>query len=88
MGVEDAIDLTRDVLRLSLLLGGPLLAAALVAGLLSGMLQTATQVHEHTLSLVPKLAAVVLALLAAMPWLLARLVEYTDQLISTIPQRL
>ena len=88
MTAEQAIDLVREVIRLSLMLGGPLLAAALVAALLSGMLQTATQVHEHTLSLVPKLAAVVLALAVALPWLLTRLVEFTDQLISTIPQRL
>ena len=88
MSAENAIDLTRDVLRLCLLLGGPLLAAALLAGILSGVLQTATQVHEHTLSFVPKLAAVALALAVAMPWLLARLVEYANQLISTIPQRL
>ena len=88
MTAEQAIDLVREVIRLSLMLGGPLLAAALVAALLSGMLQTATQVHEHTLSLVPKLAAVVLALAIALPWLLTRLVEFTDQLISTIPQRL
>lgn len=88
MSSEHAIDLTRDVLRLCLLLGGPLLAATLVTGLLSGMLQTATQVHEHTLSFVPKLAAVVLTILVALPWMLAQLVEYADQLISTIPQRL
>lgn len=88
MSAEQSIDLTREAIRLCLLLGGPLLAAALVAGLLSGMLQTATQVHEHTLSFVPKLAAVVLALAVALPWLLTRLVEYADQLISTIPQRL
>ena len=88
MSADHLINMTRDVLRLCLLLGGPLLAAALVAGLLSGMLQTATQVHEHTLSFVPKLAAVVLALLVCLPWLLARLVDYTDQLISTIPHRL
>ena len=88
MSAEQAIDLTRDVLRLCLLLGGPLLGAALVAGLLSGILQTATQVHEHTLSFVPKLAAVVLALLVSLPWMLSRLVDYADQLISTIPQRL
>ena len=88
MTAEQAIDLMREVLRLCLVLGGPLLAAALVAGLLSGMLQTATQVHEHTLSFVPKLAAVVFALIVGLPWLLSRLVEYADQLISSIPQRL
>ena len=49
MTPELAIDLTREALRLCLTLAGPLLAAALIAGLFSGMLQTATQVHEHTL---------------------------------------
>ena len=88
MTAEQAIDMTREVLRLCLLLGGPLLAAALVAGVFSGMLQTATQVHDHTLSFVPKLAAVVLALVITLPWLLARLVEYAGLLISTIPERM
>ena len=88
MTTELAIDLIREVLRVCLLLCGPLLAVALVTGLVSSVLQAATQVHEHTLSFVPKLAAVVLALAVGLPWLLYRLVEYTSQLISSIPQRL
>ena len=88
MTAEQAIDLVREMVRLSLILGAPLLAAAMLAGLLSSMLQTATQVHEQSLSFVPKLAAVVLASAVTLPWLVARLVEYADQLIATIPQRL
>ena len=87
MTAEQAIDLTRDSLRLCLVLGGPLLVAALLAGLFSSLIQTATQVHEQTLSFAPKLAAVVLTLLVALPWLLVRVVEYTSQLIGSIPHR-
>jgi flagellar biosynthetic protein FliQ len=88
MGPEHAFDLTREALRLCLLLAGPLLAATIVCGVLSGILQTAFGVHEHTLSFVPKLVAVVAVLIAAMPWLFTRLVEFAHQLISGIPQRL
>ena len=88
MSAEHALDLTREALRLCLLLAGPLLAAALVSGLLCGILQTAFQVHEHTLSFVPKLVAVAIVLIAIMPWLFTRLVEFAHQLISEIPQHL
>jgi flagellar biosynthetic protein FliQ len=88
MTAEVAIDLTRETLRLCILIGGPLLGVALVAGLLASLLQAVTQVHEHTLSFVPKLVATIVAVLAGLPWLLARLVEFTSQLIGNIPHRL
>lgn len=88
MTSDVAIDLTRETLRLCLLIGGPLLGVALVAGLVASLLQAVTQVHEHTLSFVPKLAATIVAVLAGLPWLLARLVEFTSELIGNIPQRL
>ena len=88
MTSELAIDLTRETLRLCLLIGGPILGVALVAGLIASLLQAVTQVHEHTLSFVPKLAATIVAVLAGLPWLLARLVEFTSQLIGNIPHRL
>ena len=88
MTSELAIDLTRETLRLCLLIGGPILGVALLAGLIASLLQAVTQVHEHTLSFVPKLAATIVAVLAGLPWLLARLVEFTSQLIGNIPHRL
>jgi flagellar biosynthetic protein FliQ len=82
------MDLTREAVRLCLLLAGPLLATAVVAAILCGILQTAFQVHEHTLSFVPKLVATVIAFLVIMPWFSGRLVEFTQELISAIPHRL
>ena len=88
MTPELAVDMGREALRLTLLVGGPLLAAALVAGLISGVLQASAQVHEHSLSFIPRLAAVGAVLAIGLPWLLAKLAEYAGQVIQEIPQRM
>lgn len=88
MNPDSAIDLARDAVRLCLIVGGPIVAVALVVGLFSGVLQAATQIHEQSLSLVPKLIAVAIAVMVALPWLIARLGEYATELITSIPHRL
>ncbi len=78
----------RDALRMALLLGGPLLAVALVIGLVVGIVQTLTQMNEPVVGQVARLAGVLLAVLAALPWLLGRWVAYAVALIGSIPDRL
>ena len=63
----------------------PLLGAALAVGLLIGVFQAATQIQEMTLSFIPKLAALVFALLLAGPWMLRMLTEYSQRLFMAIP---
>ena len=70
MDLMHVIDWSREALRLVLLLGGPLLASALVAGLAINLLQTLTQLHEPVVGLVPRMVVVLLVLLAILPWLL------------------
>ncbi|MGZ3354493.1 MAG: flagellar biosynthetic protein FliQ [Isosphaeraceae bacterium] len=82
------IDWSREALRMSLLLGGPLLAVALLAGLVISVLQTVTQLHEPVVGLVPRLVAVLLVLLAILPWLVGRWVSFTVDLIGSIPDLL
>lgn len=82
------VDWTREALRMTLILGGPLLAAALAVGLLTNVLQTLTQLHEPVVGLVPRLAAVVVALLLMLPWLIGRWVSFTVDLIGSIPDLL
>jgi len=82
------IDWTREALRLALMLGGPLLAAALVVGLAVNVLQTVTQLNEPVVGLVPRLVAVIVATLALLPWLAARWIEFTVDLIGSIPDML
>jgi flagellar biosynthesis protein FliQ len=88
MEMAQVIDWSREALRMALMLGGPLLAVALVVGLVVGVGQTLTQMHEPVVGQVPRLVAVLVAALIALPWLLGRWVAYTVDLIGSIPDRL
>jgi type III secretion protein S len=70
------LGLGREALMLVALLSAPALGAALAAGLLVGVLQAATQVQDPSIGVVPRLAAVLLALAAAGPWVGARLCRF------------
>jgi flagellar biosynthesis protein FliQ len=82
------IDWSREALRMALLLGGPLLASALIVGLVINLLQTLTQLHEPVVGLVPRMVAVLLVLLAILPWLLGRWLSFAVDLIGSIPDLL
>jgi flagellar biosynthesis protein FliQ len=85
MDMTHAVDCSREALRMALILGGPLLAAALVIGLLVNVGQTLTQLHEPVVGLVPRLIAVVVVLLVIMPWLISRWVSFAVDMIGTMP---
>lgn len=72
-------------LEMTIMLSAPLLLAALVTGLVVSAFQAATQINEMTLSFIPKLLALALALVVAGPWMLRMLVSYTHELIVSIP---
>ncbi len=87
MTPDTVIDLGQSALTVTVLLAAPLLIAALVTGLFIGLFQAATQIQEQTLSFIPKLLAMVVALVATGPWLLQTILDYTNNLIvSTIPR--
>jgi flagellar biosynthesis protein FliQ len=88
MDMGQAIDWSRAALQLSLLLGAPLLAAALLVALLINVGQTLTQLHEPVVGLVPRLVAVTVVLLLILPWLAARWVAFATDLIGSIPELL
>jgi flagellar biosynthesis protein FliQ len=83
-----AIDWSRETLRMALLLGGPLLAAALLVGLLINVGQTLTQLHEPVVGLVPRLVAVAVVMLVILPWMISRWVAFAVDLIGSIPDLL
>jgi flagellar biosynthesis protein FliQ len=82
---SQVIDWSREAIRLSLQMGGPLLAVALVVGLVIGVGQTLTQLHEPVIGQVPRMVVVVLATLALLPWLISQWVSFTGPLIESIP---
>jgi flagellar biosynthesis protein FliQ len=86
--MDQVIDGSREALRMALLLGGPLLAVALVVGLVVGIGQTLTQMSEPVVGQVSRLVAVMVASLMVLPWLLGRWVAYAVDLIGSIPDRL
>ena len=86
MTPDTVMDLAHNALWITMLVAAPLLLVALVAGLVIGMLQAATQVHEQTLSFIPKLLLIVVTLFAAGPWMLRILVDFTHDLYTSIPQ--
>lgn len=84
MGPETVIDIGRDALGVTVLLAAPMLLAALATGLLVGLFQAATQINEQTLSFIPKLLAMFVALVATAPWLLGTMLDFTRALITEI----
>ena len=88
MEMTHAIDWSREALRMILLLGGPLLAAALVIGLVVNVAQTLTQLHEPVVGLIPRLIGVVVVLLVLLPWMLGRWVAFAAELFRSIPDLL
>ncbi len=85
MSPESVLDLTQTAMWTAVIVAGPMLMVALTVGLVIGMFQAATQINEMTLSFIPKLFALFLTLVAAGPWLLSTLMNYTQQLLLSIP---
>jgi flagellar biosynthetic protein FliQ len=72
-------------LYMLLMVSAPILLAILVVGLAVSIFQAATQIHEATLSFVPKVLAAVAVLAIAGPWMLTSLVEYIQRTLQSIP---
>ena len=68
-----------------LTVSAPVLVVVLLVGLVVSILQAATQIHEATLSFVPKILAVADALAVAGPWMVTTLVEYLQRTLQSIP---
>ncbi|CAN8141690.1 flagellar biosynthesis protein FliQ [Thiomicrorhabdus sp. 6S2-11] len=85
MEQEFVLTLGQRMLELVAMLAAPLLIPALAIGLLVGMFQAATQINEMTLSFIPKLAIVGVALVVGGPWMLTTLVSFSRELILNIP---
>ncbi|MDX1346936.1 MAG: flagellar biosynthesis protein FliQ [Thiomicrorhabdus chilensis] len=85
MQQELVLTLGQRMLEVTAMLAAPLLVPALIVGLLIGMFQAATQINEMTLSFIPKLAIVGVALVVFGPWMLTTLLSFTRELYENIP---
>lgn len=85
MTPEFVVSLAGEAIKLALLLSAPLLGVGLIVGLFIAILQATTQVQEMTLTFVPKIVLVLLALLFASPWMINRMTQFTSHVIESIP---
>ncbi|MEX0965158.1 MAG: flagellar biosynthesis protein FliQ [Pseudohongiellaceae bacterium] len=85
MTEDTVLQIGEDALLLIVYLAAPLLLSALFVGLLVGVLQAVTQIQEQTLSFIPKLIALVAALILMGPWLLQLWITFTQDLFMQIP---
>ena len=85
MTPEYIVKLGQDTLLLVLYVAGPILIVALVVGLLVSIFQAVTQIHEMTLTFIPKILAVAVVLAFLLPWTLQQLIDFTVNLFSSIP---
>lgn len=85
MDQNTVLQVGEEALYLIVSLAAPLLLSALAVGLLVSIFQAATQIQEQTLSFIPKLMALVLALVVMGPWMLQLWVSFTQSLFLRIP---
>ena len=74
-----------EALKISVLLAAPMLVTGLVAGVLVSMFQAATSINEMTLVFIPKMIGVGIALLICFPWMVQVIVDFTQNLLNSIP---
>jgi flagellar biosynthetic protein FliQ len=85
MDPQQVLSFGRDGLLTLLAVCGPIVMVVLAVGLVVSILQAATQIHEQTLSFVPKLLAAFATLAVAGPWMITKLVDYIQQVLQAIP---
>ncbi len=85
MDPQQVLTIGRDGLLTLLTVCAPILMVVLAVGLIVSVFQAATQIHEATLSFVPKLLAAFATLGVAGPWMLSTLVDYIQQVLQSIP---
>jgi len=85
MTPQFVLSLGREAIMVTLMVSAPMLAFGLIIGLAISILQAVTQIHEMTLTFIPKIIAVALALLIFLPWMINIIVDFTTRLFESIP---
>ncbi|MCP4568310.1 MAG: flagellar biosynthesis protein FliQ [FCB group bacterium] len=85
MTPQYVLALGREAITLTLMVSAPMLAFGLMVGLVISVLQAVTQIHEMTLTFIPKIVAVAFALILFLPWMINLLVDFTTRLFTSIP---
>ena len=85
MTPQYVIQVGRDAIYVMLLISAPMLLAGLVVGIGISILQAITQIHEVTLTYIPKIIAVTGALILTLPWIMQQIIDLMARMIMDIP---
>ncbi|TGB00294.1 flagellar biosynthesis protein FliQ [Sporolactobacillus shoreae] len=85
MSAETVLSIADQSVMIVLMVGGPLLIVSLVVGLLVSIFQAATQIQEQTLAFIPKIVAVLFGLIFFGPWMLSRMLAFTQNIFANLP---
>ena len=85
MTPESVMTLGRQAMEITLMVAAPMLLVALIIGLIVSIFQAATQINEATLSFIPKLVGIFVAIVVAGPWMLSVMLDYMRQVFTGIP---
>lgn len=85
MTPEFVIGFGRQAIELCLMMSMPMLVVGLGVGIVVSVIQAATQIQEMTLTFIPKVVSMFIALLVALPWLMERMITFTRDVLINIP---
>lgn len=85
MSPEFVIDLGRNAVKTVLLISSPMLLSGLIVGLMVSIFQAATQINEQTMTFIPKIVAVLVALILFAPWIIRIMLAFTQNVFQAIP---
>lgn len=84
MTENQVLNMAKEALGTGIIVGGPMLAASLLVGLIVSIFQAMTQIQEQTLSFIPKIISIALILVLLGPWMLKIMTAYTINLFTDL----
>ncbi len=86
MNPDVVLRIAKETVEITLLISLPILGVGLFVGLLISLFQALTQMHEMTLTFVPKIVTVLLSLLFLLPWMMQKMITYTEHMMQSLQQ--
>lgn len=84
MDLTQAVNIGQQALLVTIIVSGPVLLVGLAVGVLVGIFQAVTQIHEMTLTFIPKILAMIGVFLLLLPWMTIKIIDYTVNLFQMI----
>lgn len=85
MSAEFVTGFFLEAIKTTILLSTPVLLSGLIVGILISIFQAATSINEMTMTFIPKMLAVAIALMFFFPWMMQTMIDFTANLLNNLP---